>query len=177
MITLIVGRCGSGKSYYAVEQLRKLKEKNFIAFDYAGDYGEFTELTNYEETLDKLRRVEFPIRYFSGVTEYDENFFYVILKRVKGIILVIDEFNLYTSRGKEKSHLNTLLRLHRHNRIHFVGITQRPSDISKTVLSQANKIIAFNTVENGDLKLLGKLGFDIEELKKLPKYSYLTKQY
>lgn len=171
MIELIAGVKGSGKTYYAKNQLKKFN--NIVCVDVNHEYVG-TEFDNYTDVLKAITKNDFPIRYFPADENEDELF--LSLRYYKNLTILIDEAHLFISAYDKKTPLFSLLRFVRHLNLDVIMITQRFSDYPKQLISQATQLTTFRQWLPDDQKVLISWGFDAEKLKNLNDREFLTLQ-
>lgn len=91
------------------------------------------------------------------------------------LTLVAEELDIFAQPQRMTLAFQQLIKRGRHKDIRFVGITQRPFGIDRTITSQADRIFVFKTDEPRDVKYLCELlGEEIRaELEALEPYEYL----
>lgn len=75
-------------------------------------------------------------------------------RSVGGITVVLDEVGLLTPRGQGGEKISALFRVGRHAEISVVAATQRPVNVSKEVIAQADRVIAYRLTDPDDIAYL-----------------------
>ena len=89
-------------------------------------------------------------------------------------MLVIDEAQTYTSPHKIPKGFKNALMLSRHYQINIIFSTQRPSQISRDLTSQASRFIIFNLQEKSDVEFfIGFIGKEAYNIPLLKPFHYL----
>lgn len=89
-------------------------------------------------------------------------------------VFVVEELDTFCSPYEISPSFSDVIRRGRHNNIDFIGITQRPHGINRTLTSQANEIISFHQSEPRDIDFLSLyIGQEAKKLNSLSQYEYL----
>lgn len=182
--TVIVGKKGSGKSYWAKKQLKKYlqayKENNrLIVFDVNEEYTDFSPypvIGTYQEFIQMLKENKFPIIFNPRRMRSEIEPIYEVLCEYPGYLLVIDEFHFFSSKYSKSSSLIELVRRQRHLHADLIGITQRIGDISLDVLSQADLLISFKQTLPRDFKVLEQYGITEADFENLEQFKYISRE-
>jgi hypothetical protein len=176
-IKIVIGKTGSGKTLKALRLLADCPR--CIIFDTLGhDYTAGVVVYSIRELRKYWRRVyrgNFRIIYrpihdvieFEGVCQlaYD----------CGNLTLLAEEMDIFCRPQQTPFAFTQLLKRGRHRDIHFVGVTQRPIGIDRTITSQANEVFVFKTDEPRDLDYLrDRLGAEAaDKIPTLQEYEYL----
>lgn len=185
-ILLVVGRKGSGKTYWVKQN--KVQAKRLLILDTCREYevpGAFRVQT-FDDLLEAMElRKGFAGRPFrivytpegDGDLALQEGFDQVVdlFSSLEEATLVIDEIGLFVSPSQYPDTLDRVLRLGRHYGQSIVASTQRPADVPRILTGMADAIVAFQTQEPVDIEYLGKfMGKErAARLRDLPLYTPL----
>lgn len=176
-IRLIIGKTGSGKT---VKALNLIADRNrVLIFDTLGhDYSEGVIFYDIEELKDywlKVYRSDFHLIYrpLDEVPEFDE--ICRLAYKCGNLTLVAEELDIFAQPLKIEFGFKQILKRGRHRDIRFVGLTQRPYGIDRTITSQANAIYIFQVDEPRDIKYLcDRVSVKVEAgLAMLKEYEYM----
>lgn len=174
-ITVILGRKGSGKTYYA--RVMMANKSRMIAFDPKWQLSDLGVVIH--NALDLIRYIKanhartFRVVYQPDVDIHEEGALFKEFQSVvacayytKNLYLFLDEIYLYTSRSKRGNVLENIINSGRHDQISIVATTIRHTDTSRNLTAQADSIIAFQIQEPSDIEYLRTYFGDLAE--KLP---------
>lgn len=179
LITVVVGRKGSGKSTLT----REIAEEydRVIAVDAMGDYGSeegFAETHGLEEACRYLVKVADRPRFRVSLRDLTIPEGVTVLRVVWEIpdsLLVMDEISLYASPTSFPDELSRIVLMGRHRSISQVYATVRPALVNRNITSQADLIVAFQTHEQRDvLYLKSVLGEKADALPHLAPFEILV---
>lgn len=177
LIRLVLGKRGSGKSYYVKQE--SLKANRVLIYDTIGEYSE------YGVTFENLGDL---IEYWLKV--YDRNFRLVyqplrpadefddvcdLVYSCGDMVFIAEEIDIFSTSYDLSESFANIIQRGRHKNIDFFGVSQRPYRINRTVSSQAKEIVTFIQTEPRDLEYLRLyMGSDhIDKISTLPEYHYL----
>lgn len=178
----IFGTRGTGKSYLA-RKINGLYPRS-VVIDPTKDWtdGEivrsFTEFSNkLKEKLNNNKK-EFRIIFqFNPDEPNKEELLNHVLRlcfHFKNIQVVIDEVQLFTSANYLPDYLKNLLFMGRHNGISVMCITQRPSQLNKSILSQSLHVYCGQLHDKNDLNAVSSfLNTDTNKLFNLKKRHFI----
>lgn len=155
-ISLIVGKTGSGKTVKALNLIAD--RKRLLIFDTLGhDYSDgviFYDIEKLKEYWLKVYRGDFRLIYrpLNELPEFDE--ICRLAYQCGNLTLVAEELDIFAQPQKIELGFRQILKRGRHNDIRFIGITQRPYGIDRTITSQATAIYIFRVDEPRDIKYL-----------------------
>lgn len=153
-ITLIIGRKGTGKTYFVQNSLTEIQP--FILVDSLSEYEGFTVYETFDDFLNEIETngVASCITRFTTDAENEALFDFAF--SFSPHTLVIEEINKYCSSAWASDELIRLIRYGRHRQINIVGVTQRPYDLPKLLTSQVDVWELFQIVEPRDIDYLEK---------------------
>lgn len=97
-----------------------------------------------------------------------------LAQELKDLTLVIDEVDKICSPDYLSEQLRLIINYGRHDRINLFTSARRPADVARALTSNADEVITFRVEEPNDLDYLKKRGFDVEKIKSLKKFDYLS---
>jgi len=175
--TVIIGKTGSGKTVRALNLIAD--RDRVIIFDTLGhDYTDgvvFYDLAALKTFWATVYRGSFRLIYrpLQEQPEFEE--ICELAYKCGDLTLVAEELDIFAQPQRMTLAFQQMIKRGRHKDIRFIGITQRPFGIDRTITSQANHIFIFKTDEPRDVKYLCELlGDDIKEmLEGLEPYEYI----
>ncbi|MCS3901723.1 ATP-binding protein [Methanococcus voltae] len=174
--TAVIGRTGTGKTYYLKQQLKKFDKLNVkcLVMDIEGDFTGIKR-TNLKNLKEDFKRHNV-LRVQGSEEKEKQNMIYdFVFKNLKNIIFVIDEIN--SQGGREKSLNPSLERLFIRGRkrgIKIIVAGQRASLISKTILSSCTIHVLKKQGWENDYKVYNQLNKHVSDLIKDSKNKYVT---
>lgn len=94
--------------------------------------------------------------------------------RSKSAVLLIDEIHQYCDCRRPFAELVRIIRYARHRRLSIVGTSQRPAQVHKDFVGNADTVVCFRVVEPNDLRYISQAtGLDPERLRSLPERKFL----
>lgn len=198
LICLVLGKSGTGKSYFTrhliVEYLEKKKRKHHIVIDLSPDHFysglkekgfKLTEIdrNNVKINIDWEKVLSiYPNVVLEVVDLLDEEIIYLLdglgkdLFKIGDTLLVIDEAHQFFKRFHYSEELARLFRGGRKYYIDIVMVTQMITDLEMIARKQANTIVSFQITEENDVKKVSSLfGVDETVLRGLGEYQFLVK--
>lgn len=184
---LIIGKTGSGKT---VKALKLIEGKpRVVIFDTLGhDYSDgvvfydmpalktFWNGVNRRGVKVYQGRFHLIYRPTNEVEEFDE--VCDLTYKCGNLVLVAEELDLFCPPRQLTPGIRHILKRGRHHDITFIGITQRPYGIDRTVTAMANEVYVFKTDEPRDIKYLAeRLGEGIAaKIAALQEYEYVLQK-
>jgi len=181
---LIIGKTGSGKTVKALHLVAD--RPRVVFFDTLGhDYNDgvvFYDLPALKafwlsgEPKIYRRRFRLIYRPTNEVEEFDE--VCDLAYKCGNLALVAEELDLFCPPRQLTPGIRHILKRGRHMDITFIGLTQRPYGIDRTVTAIANEVYVFKTDEPRDVKYLcDRLGGGIgAKIAALQEYEYVLQK-
>ncbi len=89
-------------------------------------------------------------------------------------VFLIEELDTFCSPYEFSVEFANIIQRGRHRNIDFIGISQRPYGINRTISSQCKEIITFQQSEPRDITFLSMyIGKNVEAVRDLGQYEYL----
>ncbi len=180
----IVGTRGTGKSHLARE-INDVYPRS-VVFDPTNDWTDGVVVSSFESFAEKLKYLySINEKTFRLIFRFNpdmdretrENTFNQALRLCfffKNLQVVIDELQLFTSPHYMPEYLKNLLFIGRHQGISVMGITQRPAQINKSMLSQSAHVFCGQLHERNDLRAISDfINEDVKTLIALPKRYFI----
>lgn len=171
-IICVFGKKGSGKTefvkkhiipeYDRVLILDSLKEYEYLYFSNLYDF--------CEAVKSNLNRSFFRLVY-RPMDENDDSFFRLAYS-LWNITIIIEETDLFSGAIRGSEYFEKLIKYGRHRSINIVGISRRPAEVSKTIVSQADIIISFQQTLKRDIDFFRSYMDDPDILRNLKLYEY-----
>jgi hypothetical protein len=181
---LIIGKTGSGKTVKALKLIADAPR--VVIFDTLGqDYSDgvvFYDLAALKafwlsgEPKIYQRRFRLIYRPTNEIEEFDE--VCDLAYKCGDLTLVAEELDLFCPPRQLTPGIRHILKRGRHADITFIGITQRPYGIDRTVTAMCNEVYVFKTDEPRDIKYLcERLGEGIAgKIAALQEYEYVLQK-
>ena len=167
IIITVLGKKGSGKSYFVKKELIKLFPK-IIIIDPLDEYNYFYNYSlkeiisviqaNYKK--NKYRVVYRPL-------DENEDLFFKFIYSLESITLIIEEVDGYSNNKKTDVYLEKLFKYGRHKNINLICISRRPAEIGRLLTAQSDIIISFRQTEKRDIDYFRYFTDNPEQLKNL----------
>ncbi len=182
-IIVVLGRKGSGKTYYAKYRVRGATRVLF--YDPMRQFSECGVIVNealtFLEYLEKNQSGVFRVVYQPELDIEDEDGLQrefltacKIANCLSNYWLVLDEIDQYASDRKKGNILKNLINRGRHYGASILATTIRYTDTGRSLTAQADEIISFNTHEPRDVEYLrAYFGPLADDLNKLKPYHYI----
>lgn len=195
MTYLIMGKTGTGKSYFAchlVDALRGKKSdmrKVIVVSDQEQDIELLDSISGFERfyvvdvTADNYNKIDFArlldredaigFVVFNVLESEQVEFFNDLCKVIfahGNCVLWIDEAHIFFPQWGYPIELERLVRGGRKRGVDVVLVTQQVIDLRKTALKQAHVGIFFRITEENELKKLRAMGVDADVVMNLPLY-------
>lgn len=157
-ITFVTGRKGCGKSTLVREVMRE--HARVVVLDYIGEYGPECGATVHRGILACARALERwdpKPRYCLSLRvteERDALDLLGIVRKMRSVLLVVEEASWLCSPGRLPLELRELVRFGRHQEISQLYVAQRPAMVHRDVTSQADVIVSFQQHGERDVAYL-----------------------
>ena len=174
-IMLIVGKKGSGKSYFADKFSMKLKRllvfDTMRIFDNATPVYSIKKLEKIVNDIKNNKIIEF--RYSIRVNNKYFEYVNSLILSLSNLTYIVDEIQVYCNASKIPENLNVLITEGRHFEINFIFITQRPARLPIIIITNLDVLIIFETQNSRDLDIIESFKYsDIDAIKNLKEYQF-----
>lgn len=184
-IVFVTGRKGSGKSTFAARSIRALVDagRRVVVVSPVGEFVDergrpalgagaaivsTTDLTAWEMLRGRSVLV---LPESDDVAAFAFRFAWAAASCDRPLILVVDEIDLYLSQFRPDPCLAKIIRYGRHRCLSLWGIAQRPANVHKDLLAQADRVVMFAARQPSDVDYLAKLtGVDPDQVRNLGLY-------
>ena len=166
VFNLFIGKKFSGKTY-DMKMIIPINEKMHIICDTAKkfDNGEiflnFDQFATTIQTTKGFQKRNMICRFFD-LDDYNWVFTFVrefAEKTGKGLVLLIDEVQVHTRKGKTSEDLANILSVGRNFGIDILAATNRPLGIDHNLTAQADCLVVYQINEDSDLEYLSKVPY------------------
>lgn len=175
-VLLILGKRGSGKSYFLKHMLRDCSR--FLVYDTLGEYEDGVVFQDRQMLFDFWKeRLDDDLRLIYQPLQPEEEFDYIcnLVYESGNMIFAAEEIDKFCRPNGISLPFANVIQRGRHRDIAFVGVSQRPFGINRIISSQAKEIYTFQQSEPRDLEYLSMfIGKDLtEKVRNLPPYHFL----
>lgn len=180
IVEVVFGKRGCGKSFLTREYILP-KHKRIIVYDVQEEYN--TGIIIY--TMDDLKKFllssykndTFSI-VFRQLTNDNFSDLCEIVYLLGNCLFIVEELDQVASTYYNDMNFQTVLKRGRHQNVSFVGVSQRPFGIHRTITSQAKRIYSFSQTEPRDVQYLTSyLGDEAELVTMLRPYHFIYFDY
>ena len=187
--TTVIGRTGSGKTYGVLESLTRQKHASLFLdtvitskpkmYDHNSVKAD-TKKSDIELIYGALRdKCQVCLSFNRSSEDYRNDMTYNLINYLMKfgwmdkLLVVVDEVHLYSKHGIKA--LEQIATVGRHKGIFLVAISQRPANISNTIMTQSEKFVVFSLsgMETDYLKRYNIPAENILE-KTTEQYTYVT---
>lgn len=172
----ILGRRGSGKSTFAkklLSDISKHHKKTIIIFDsmneYSGKY-HFTSVSEFTERISKFG-LENEIYVFKSNKQSENEFLFDIVEDLENCLFIVEESSKFSKSQGIYEPFGNIVNYGRHNKLTYIAIARRSTEIHKDIISNSHYIISFKQILDSDIKVLKDFGFS-ENLRSLRTFEY-----
>ena len=153
---IFIGMTEMGKTFEAVRQM-KASSKGVLFINYVDhekrsgfeQVNNNTDLDLVKNLLARRRKVQFNVK---GDFDKSVMALYKIFKNFNNIVICIDEIHLLNKDTKKL--ISNWWKVGRHDNIEAWGITQRPTELDRAMVTQSKELYIFKTVmEDGFFNL------------------------
>jgi hypothetical protein len=159
-ITGVFGPVSSGKTYL-IEKWAE-EQNRIVVFDATGEFIDkprYTQIVANPRKLWQLLKNQpyfFRVCYAPG-RELETDFAWVLSAlwhTQSDKLLIVDEFHEICPVSYKSDDVNTMLRFARHDKLGFIGVSQRIADVHKLFTSSCRTVVLFWTQEARDLEAI-----------------------
>ncbi len=173
---LIVGSAGSGKTFFVnnfiVKRSLIASNVSFVIYDY--NWRGYSDLP-----IPKSHKYEANAQYVYQPINKKISAFIEFCKHYNNqlnLVMIVEEVQEYGGTNFMPEVFEDRIRTGRNEGKTTISITQRPQEIHKAIVSNAEFIYVFRLGWIHDVKLVASwIGCDVLELKNLPRYHYYMK--
>lgn len=146
-ILAIFGKKGSGKTFFTKKLLdRKIFGKRILILDSLDEYENADiiceDIQSFSEQLAKHYQDETFIISYVPKDEKVESFFQIVYS-CHNVLIVTEELDLFCNSYYIDPYLSRILRYGRHKNISFIGISRRPAEVHRDLITQADALLTF----------------------------------
>ncbi|MBD3196326.1 MAG: AAA family ATPase [Candidatus Lokiarchaeota archaeon] len=174
-ILMIIGRRGSGKTTLAKKIIDELS--NCVILDFFNEYESEIEIYDSEEFIDYvIEQKGINKKFVSKINDDDENMYVSDFSyQVGDTTIIFEEVFRFCNRHYIAPELQRITFYGRHKNVKSIIIGQRPAQINRDILSQADSFIFFKLTDSRDLNFIEqRFSKETSELvKSLDKYEYV----
>ena len=179
IIKLIMGKRGSGKSWLAKNMLRKYTR--LFVYDPMGEYTDGVIVDDFAELSSfwlKVYKGNFKIIYRPLDAEAEFPPICKLIWDCQNITFLTEEVQTFCNPRSICTEFKAIIAKGRHRDIEFIGVTQRPAEISKLLTSQAKEMYIFTSSEPNDLQYFkDSLGQElVDKIAELKEYEFVKWQ-
>lgn len=166
-VIFVAGRKGSGKTYRIRRMIDELpKSRPILIWDPMSEYaGKATSdpvpgaqvFWDIREMLQEAVKGGLAKRVVLQCPRSHFETFCTWAYRAGNLTVIVDEVNLFCSPSKCPVPLLELLRIGRHAQVDLIFAARRPAEVARDLTAQADRIIAYRTIEPLDLKWFGQV--------------------
>jgi hypothetical protein len=156
----VFGPVASGKTWLLMQWTEHLNR--VVIFDATGEFVEKEDYTVYFRNIKELQKevkespYHFRIVYAPGRDiNYDFKWVLSVVWKIPADKqFVVDEFHKICPVHLESKDVDTMLRFARHDKMGFIGVSQRIADVHKLFTSSCRMTVLFHTTEARDLEAI-----------------------
>lgn len=175
-VNIVLGKTGSGKSYFTKTKIIPAIKSNIIIFDIMNEYffNDFMTCNDYYSFLNLLKRKKTKYKIIVKTSDVNEIFYIqnFIFKYLRDVYLILEESKIYLNQN-----IYNYINYGRHKNIGLVLIGRRGTEFRSEILSLVEKVFIFKTTSLYDIyyykKIFGLNDTDLEQLKNLETGQYL----
>ena len=178
----IFGKRKSGKSYLA----RKINAAypRQVIIDPVEDWTDGEIIYSFNSFCEKIKNIkknnirEYKLIFRFGIDEKNTPEIFNEILRIclylGDLQIIIDEVQMFCNPNWMPPHLKNVVFIGRHKKVGYMAITQRPAQINKGLLSQAEHIFCGQLHDKNDLRAVADfIGDDINDLINLPARNFI----
>lgn len=168
------GQRGSGKTYWVKHFIKG--QARYLLYDALGEYDGAPQFEDIGALLDfcKAHTGGFFEAIYDPIEHEDFPLFCRIALTLGNIYVVIEEIDLFATPYLSPPELQKLIKYGRHYGVNVLGVSRRPSEVSRLFTSQASRFVLFRQIEPRDITYFRSIiGPDADRLPDLPPYCFL----
>ena len=172
-IIFVSGQRGSGKSFWVKKYLKGLPR--FLLYDTLGEY-EGTRQTDLAGVIQLCKDADkgFCDIIFDPLDDSLFSLFCRVALAMKNIYIIVEELDQFSTSFKTPIEFQKLIKYGRHYGINLIGISRRPSEVSRLFTSQCTRFVIFNQREPRDVTYFRSIiGEWAEHLPTLQDHSFI----
>jgi len=175
-VTFVSGQRGSGKTTWVKHYIQNIDR--FLLYDALSEYSGAPRFENIHDFLDYVDANIEHGGFFEAILDTVDNssfpFFCRAAISMGRVYVVIEELDLFATPYATPVELQKLIKHGRHHSINIIGVSLRPSQVSRLFTSQANRFILFRQVEPRDVAYFKSIvGIQADRLPGLDPYYFL----
>lgn len=152
-IVLVLGRKGSGKSFYVKNTLLPLL-KEYIVIDILDEYNGYC-VRDFLELMEAIEQGKKKI-ICKFTDDIDTAYAFELIWELHNITLVLEEIDMHADSRSIDPILEKLIKYGRHHNLNLIGVCRRPYELNAIFRSQADSVVTFQQHEIRDLEYLIK---------------------
>lgn len=188
---IITGASGTGKSTFWTQYLVNSFRVDYdwiFAFDHQGELAmrlRILPAQTIQEMVAQWKETGFvifdPAREFPGQTEAAWQFFcewvFRVAQSAEGVkkLIAVDELQMFSSTAILPWEFSSVIETGRKYELDFCGITQQLNLVHNRLRNQSTEVVCFRHTDRLILDAVGELGFDTEEIMRLPDGQYVDR--
>ena len=186
-IWAVMGASGTGKGLWIKQQLRTLKPKRLIVWDFMDEYGEFapvvSSLEDLRKAMIKAKGGNLKARYVSrGTGEKSiRQEFEILCELVYAwgqCVFIAEELSNVTTPSWAPSAWRKMSTSGRHCGVHIIGTSQTPALVDKTFLSNCTLVHISALRTNSHREYVAQnIDVNVDEVKALKPFEWLERDY
>jgi len=163
-----LGKKGSGKTHFVIKKIIPCFKKTII-LDAMDEYP-FFPVYSVKALIGFLIANDSPQKkYKVNYRPHDENeeAFFELIYQIGNVTLVVEEIDLYCSSHSSDPFLKRIIRYGRHRNIDLIGVSRRPAEITKDLVSQSDLLLSFKQTQKIEIDFFRHYTSNPERLMKL----------
>lgn len=173
-VIFVSGQRGSGKSYWVKHFIKG--QGRYLLYDALGEYDgapQFEDIEALFEYCESHTGEGFFEAIYNPVEHEDFPLFCRIALALGNVYVIIEEIDLFSTPYITPPELAKLIKYGRHHGVNVLGVSRRPSEVSRLFTSQASRFILFRQIEPRDIAYFRSIiGPDADRLPDLPLYMF-----
>jgi hypothetical protein len=174
-VIFVSGQRGSGKTYWVKHFIRG--QGRYLLYDALSEYENAPRFTDIGALLE-FSKAHAGEGFFEAIYDPLEHEDFPLFCRIalvlRGLYVVVEEIDLFATPYMAPSELQKLIKYGRHYGVNVLGVSRRPSEVSRLFTSQATRFVLFRQIEPRDITYFRSIiGPQAERLPDLPPYHFL----